>query len=156
MGISSAGSEQGTKLRVCCLIMRNGLGREGHELGSDPVSDDIRCRLFELRCNHFDTETLCPLIIRKLLNTPQRTTRCPINDRVMVAARSHRRRRVPSSFINDPEHWRARAREMRALAGLAHDEEARAAMLKVADDYEDLARRAERRIGGALRGSSGN
>jgi len=54
---------------------------------------------------------------------------------------------VPSSFINDPEHWRARAREMRALAGLAHDEEARAAMLKVADDYENLARRAERRTG---------
>jgi hypothetical protein len=39
MGISSGGSEQGTKLLVCCLIMRTGLGREGHELGCDPVSE---------------------------------------------------------------------------------------------------------------------
>jgi hypothetical protein len=156
MGISSDGSEQGTKLLVCCLIIRTGLGREGQELGCDPVSDGLRCRgcSFQSRCDRFDVETLCTLIVRKLLNTPQRARRCPINDCVMVAARSPRRRNMPSSFINDPEHWRARAREMRALASLAHDEEARAAMLKVADDYENLARRAERRTdGGGFSGS---
>jgi hypothetical protein len=42
----------------------------------------------------------------------------------------------------------------KSLASLAHDEEARAAMLKVADDYENLARRAERRTDGG--GSSGS
>ena len=56
---------------------------------------------------------------------------------------------MPASFINDPEHWRARAREMRALATLAQDEEARAAMLGVAEQYEQLARRAETRMNGA-------
>ena len=55
---------------------------------------------------------------------------------------------MPAFFINDPEHWRARAREMRALATLAQDEQAKNTMLKVAEDYEHLARRAANRLNG--------
>jgi hypothetical protein len=48
-------------------------------------------------------------------------------------------------FVNDPHHWRRRATEARALAKDIDDIEARATMLKIADDYEKLARRAGRR-----------
>ncbi len=48
-------------------------------------------------------------------------------------------------LINDADRWRRRAEEARALAGKLNGEQARAAMLGVADDYEKLARRAERR-----------
>ena len=47
--------------------------------------------------------------------------------------------------INDPQHWRRRAEEMRALARLADDLDARSSMLGIADEYERLAQRAERR-----------
>ena len=55
---------------------------------------------------------------------------------------------MPALFINDPEHWRARARDMRALSTLAQDEQAKSTMLKVAEDYELLARRAANRLNG--------
>ena len=55
---------------------------------------------------------------------------------------------MPASFINDPEHWRQRAEEMRTLADGISDEEARATMLKIAEDYERLAKRAEQRARG--------
>jgi hypothetical protein len=54
-----------------------------------------------------------------------------------------------ASHINDPAHWRARAQEMRALADSAQDEAAKETMLKVAQDYERLAERAEKRSGAA-------
>ena len=57
-------------------------------------------------------------------------------------------RAVPASFINDPEHWRQKAEEMRTLADGISDEEARATMLKIAEDYERLAKRAEKRARG--------
>jgi len=57
-------------------------------------------------------------------------------------------RAVPASFINDPEHWRQRAEEMRTLADGISDEETRATMLKIAEDYERLAKRAEQRARG--------
>ncbi|HLH10940.1 MAG TPA: hypothetical protein VKV77_03550 [Methylovirgula sp.] len=53
-----------------------------------------------------------------------------------------------SHFVNNPEHWRKRAEEMRALADSMTETAAKASMLRLADDYENLAKRAERRAGG--------
>jgi hypothetical protein len=52
---------------------------------------------------------------------------------------------MPTSFINDPGHWRRRAAEMRSLAEGVTDKEASLIMLRLADDYDRLARRAEER-----------
>ena len=46
-------------------------------------------------------------------------------------------------FRFNPNHWRERAAQMRALALETADAEAAAIMLKVADDYDKLADRAE-------------
>ncbi|MBV9286553.1 MAG: hypothetical protein JO288_01800 [Hyphomicrobiales bacterium] len=47
--------------------------------------------------------------------------------------------------INDPEHWRSRAEEARAIAEQMIDRDAIETMLKVAEQYENLAQKAERR-----------
>jgi hypothetical protein len=52
---------------------------------------------------------------------------------------------MEAHFVNDPNHWLARAKEMRALANEATDHQVKAVMLKIADDYEKLAQRAELR-----------
>jgi hypothetical protein len=52
---------------------------------------------------------------------------------------------APASFINDPEHWKARAQEARKLAEEMNDAAARQAMLTIADEYEKLAQRARER-----------
>jgi hypothetical protein len=57
---------------------------------------------------------------------------------------------MPSSYINDPKHWRERAEEARTLASQITDPEAKATMLKIADDYEKLAKRSEDRAAGPL------
>lgn len=56
----------------------------------------------------------------------------------------------PASY-NDAKHWRDRAAEMRALAGTIKDMDTAAIMLRLADDYDKLADRAEAR-GKALPG----
>jgi hypothetical protein len=48
--------------------------------------------------------------------------------------------------INDPKHWRERAEKARAVAGEMTDRDAKRKMLRIAQDYEELARRAERRL----------
>jgi hypothetical protein len=61
-----------------------------------------------------------------------------------------------ASLRDDPEHWRERAKEARALADQMADEVSKQMMLRIAEDYERLALRAELRVipglkdGGAL------
>jgi hypothetical protein len=57
---------------------------------------------------------------------------------------------MSSGFINDPQHWRFRAEEMRTLADEMKDQTARETMLRIAQDYERLAERAEQRARGEL------
>jgi hypothetical protein len=56
---------------------------------------------------------------------------------------------MPASFINDPEHWRHRAEQMRTLADGMKDEISRQMMLRIAQDYERLAQRAQERKTGS-------
>ena len=42
---------------------------------------------------------------------------------------------------HDPQHWRDRAAQMRALSDWMKDAETRATMLKLAEDYDKLAER---------------
>jgi hypothetical protein len=53
---------------------------------------------------------------------------------------------LPTSVINDPKHWRDRGEEIRRLAEDMKDPVSREMMLRMADDYERLARRAEERL----------
>jgi hypothetical protein len=53
---------------------------------------------------------------------------------------------VNRSF-DQPEHWRSRAEEMRRLAEDMRDLAAKASMLKIADQYQKPALRAEQRLG---------
>lgn len=50
--------------------------------------------------------------------------------------------------VNDAEHWRGRAAEMRALAEAMKDVETKERVLKLADDYDKLAERADLRTDG--------
>jgi hypothetical protein len=52
------------------------------------------------------------------------------------------------SHINDPEHWHHRAEEARALADQMNDEASKQTMLRIAAEYEHLAKRAAERAGG--------
>jgi hypothetical protein len=45
-------------------------------------------------------------------------------------------------LLNNPAHWRLRAQEARLLASQLEDLVAKAATLKIADEYERLAARA--------------
>jgi len=55
---------------------------------------------------------------------------------------------MPPHPINDPEHWRQRAQEMRDLAAEIKDPLFKQTMLRIAEDYDRLATRAEERARG--------
>jgi hypothetical protein len=52
---------------------------------------------------------------------------------------------MPSHIFDDPEHWRQRAEQARALAEQMNDTASREMMLGIAKDYERLAEQAEQR-----------
>ena len=52
---------------------------------------------------------------------------------------------MPYSIWNDPKTWRQRAEEARALADVMSDSGARENMLKIAESYEEMAKKAEER-----------
>jgi predicted Rossmann-fold nucleotide-binding protein len=49
-------------------------------------------------------------------------------------------------LINDPKHWRRRAKAARAMADELTDPRLQRRTLRIAEDYEDLAKRAEKRL----------
>jgi hypothetical protein len=60
---------------------------------------------------------------------------------------------VAASHLQNPEHWRRRAEELRSIAdGLTVFARAKASLLRVAEEYDRLAMRAERRLNSGSRG----
>jgi hypothetical protein len=53
------------------------------------------------------------------------------------------------SLLNDADHWRKSAADMRAFAGLAKNPESRESFLKIAEEYDKLAARAVKRASGS-------
>jgi hypothetical protein len=49
-------------------------------------------------------------------------------------------------LLNNPAHWHLRAQEARLLAAQLEEPEAKAATMKIAEEYERLAVRAAKRI----------
>src|SRR5262249_25855069 len=67
-------------------------------------------------------------------------------ERRLKQQRRQEQRQMAKIPINDPKHWRKGAEEARTVADELTDPDAKRRMLRVADDYEELARRAERRL----------
>jgi hypothetical protein len=63
---------------------------------------------------------------------------------------------MPQSNVHHPKHWRERAAAMRALAATMKDAETISIMLRLADDYDQLAERAATRADGRCVPSSRN
>jgi hypothetical protein len=55
------------------------------------------------------------------------------------------------SILDDPKHWRRRAAAARLVAGQLDDPVAKAAMLRIAEDYERIAEHARVRTNGGRR-----
>jgi hypothetical protein len=59
--------------------------------------------------------------------------------------KSARKPEPPLPRLNDPEYWRSRAEEARTILERMIDGEARASLFRVAEQYEELGRKAEQR-----------
>jgi hypothetical protein len=55
---------------------------------------------------------------------------------------------LPRFIADDPNHWRQRSVQLRLMAQGVDDPKTKASMLKIADEYEKLAHRAEQRSRG--------
>jgi hypothetical protein len=51
------------------------------------------------------------------------------------------------SYLDNPQLWRSRAEEARVLAEEMSDRDCYRIMLSIAESYEEMARRAEERLG---------
>ncbi len=53
---------------------------------------------------------------------------------------------MPERLLDNPKHWRDREEETRSLVELMRNPETKRRLLKVADEYQQLAELAERRV----------
>jgi hypothetical protein len=60
------------------------------------------------------------------------------------------------TLLNNPAHWHLRAQEARLLASQLDDPEAKAATLKIAEEYDRLAVRAQQRMDDGVNADRGN
>lgn len=62
---------------------------------------------------------------------------------------------MSDSHVNDPKHWRDRAKETRSFAERTNEAGARETILRIAADYERLVSRAGERLGGSSTSNGG-
>ena len=60
---------------------------------------------------------------------------------------------IKKSNFNDPKRWRRRAQKARVLAEQMKDETSKKLMLRIADDYDEIAIRAAERTKDETKGS---
>lgn len=58
---------------------------------------------------------------------------------------------MTAGYINDLDHWRERAAEIRTLAAEMKEEDTKAILVRLAADYDKLAARTAQRAGGIFR-----